>query len=53
MSMFLNKIMLKDMSKIFRHGFFRNVLLLNPNLILHLALKIELIRNIKNTIYGS
>jgi len=40
MSMFLNKIMLKDMFKLFRHDFFSTVLLLNPNLILHLALRV-------------
>jgi hypothetical protein len=47
MSMFLNKILLKDMFKKFRHGFFRNVLLLNPNLIIHLALIQIRIRNNK------
>jgi len=40
MSKFLNIFMLKDMTKLFRHGFLSNVLLLNSNLILHLALRV-------------
>jgi hypothetical protein len=40
MSIFLNKFMLKDKWKKFRHDFLSTVLLLNSNLILHLALSL-------------
>jgi hypothetical protein len=40
MSIFLNKKMLKDMFDLFRHDFLSTVLLLNSNLILHLALRV-------------
>lgn len=52
MSMFLNKMMLKDMFKLFRHDFLRAVLLLNSNLILHLTL-LSLNKKNKYTLYGS
>lgn len=48
MSIFLNKMMLKDMFDLFRHDFLSTVLLLNSNLILHLALRVINSKN-KNT----
>jgi hypothetical protein len=38
MSIFLNKLMLKDNFTLIRHDFLSTVLLLNSKLILHLAL---------------